>query len=123
MKIGEVAQPSPRCQVKSSDGKKGLGKEYLSRFADAAKRDRLPNSGAEAEFREKLHLAAAVLAAPFVRQLDLGAAAKSSFRGKSEKRSVQHRLAGNDSFKRLNSVVELREFPSLIKSQLAMALF
>ena len=53
-----------------------------------------------------MHLAAAVLAAPFVRQLDLGAAAKSSFRGKSEKRSVQHRLAGNDSFKRLNSVVE-----------------
>ena len=55
----------------------------------------------EAElFRQKLHLAAAVLDVPFVRQLDLGAAAKSAFRGKSERRSVQHRLAGNDSFKR-----------------------
>ena len=58
------------------------------------------------EFRERLHLAAAVLDVPFVRQLDLGSAAKAAFRGKCERRSVQHRLAGNDSFKRL------REFPT-----------
>ena len=56
-----------------------------------------------AEFREKLKLASAVLATPFVREIDLGAAAKSAFRGKSERQSVQHRLAGNDSFKRRRS--------------------
>ena len=52
------------------------------------------------EFRQKLQLAAAVLEVPFVREIDLEAAAKTAFRGKSERRSVQHRLAGNDSFKR-----------------------
>ena len=87
---------------------------YDSRFADAAKRDRLPNSGAaELEFRQKLNLAAAVLGVAFVREMDLGAAAKTAFRGKSERRSVQHRLAGNDSFKRcrLQEPGVIRECP------------
>ena len=73
----------------------GWGKIHDSRFAEAAKQDAL-----QSEFRQKLNMAVAVLNAPFVRQMDLGAAAKTAFKGKSERRSVQHRLAGNDSFKR-----------------------
>ena len=65
-----------------------------------AAQDRLQNSGGEFKFRQKLQLAAAVLEVPFVREIDLEAAAKTAFRGKSERRSVQHRLAGNDSFKK-----------------------
>ena len=61
------------------------------------------SAGRESEFRERLKLASSVLETAFVREIDLGAAAKSAFRGKSERQSVQHRLAGNDSFKRRRS--------------------
>ena len=78
----------------------GWDNKHDSRFADAAARDRAQNNEEELEFGQKLNLAAAVLGVAFVREMDLGAAAKTAFRGKSERRSVQHRMAGNDSFKR-----------------------